>query len=55
MVRRHSPLAEVRDDLCAVMRIMADGTIPNRVYRDDPRYGWENYWLIEAISSLAIA
>jgi esterase/lipase superfamily enzyme len=48
-------IPEVRDDLCAVMRIMADGTIPNRVYRDDPRYGWENYWLIEAISSLAIA
>jgi esterase/lipase superfamily enzyme len=45
-------IPEVRNDLCAVMRAMADEAIPNRIYRDDPRYDWENYWLIETVTTL---
>ena len=26
---------------------MSDSAIPNRIYRDDPRYGWENYWRVD--------
>ena len=48
-------IPEIRDDICAVMRAMPDGAIPNRIYRDDPKYGWENYWLIEAITPVPIA
>jgi len=42
-------IPEVRDDIGAVMRMLADDVIPNRVYRDDPRYDWENYWRINAV------
>jgi esterase/lipase superfamily enzyme len=45
-------IPEVRNDLCAVMRAMADEAIANRIYRDDPRYDWENYWLIETVTTL---
>jgi hypothetical protein len=47
-------IPEVRDDICAVMRMVADNAIPNRVYRDDPRYGWENYWRINAIAATTV-
>jgi hypothetical protein len=29
---------------------MADSAIPNRIYRDDPHYGWENYWRIDTMT-----
>jgi esterase/lipase superfamily enzyme len=41
---------EVRDDICAVMRGMADSAVPNRIYRDDPRYNWDNYWRIDVMT-----
>jgi hypothetical protein len=34
------------------MRAMADEAIPNRVFRDDPHFNWENYWLIEMATTL---
>jgi esterase/lipase superfamily enzyme len=40
-------IPEMRNDICAVMRGMVDGAIPNRIYRDDPRYDWENYWRVD--------
>jgi esterase/lipase superfamily enzyme len=40
-------IPEMRNDICAVMRGLSDGAIPNRIYRDDPRYGWENYWRVD--------
>lgn len=43
-------IQEVRNDICAVMRGMGDDAIPNRVYRDDPKYGWENYYRINTIT-----
>ncbi|HEX3064763.1 MAG TPA: alpha/beta hydrolase [Dongiaceae bacterium] len=43
-------IQEVRNDICAVMRGMADSAIPNRIYRDDPHYGWENYWRIDTMT-----
>jgi esterase/lipase superfamily enzyme len=44
-------IPEVRDDICAVMRGMADSAVPNRIYRDDPRYHWENYWRIDTVNA----
>ncbi len=35
------------------MRGMADSQIPNRIYRDDRKYGWENYWRIDTITKPA--
>ncbi len=43
-------IQEVRNDICAVMRGMADNAIPNRIYRDDPHYNWENYWRIDTVT-----
>jgi esterase/lipase superfamily enzyme len=43
-------IQEVRNDICAVMRGMADSAIPNRIYRDDPHYNWENYWRIDTMT-----
>jgi len=43
-------IQEVRNDICAVMRGMADDAIPNRVYRDDPKFGWENYYRINTMT-----
>jgi len=43
-------IQEVRNDICAVMRGMADDAIPNRVYRDDPHFNWENYWRINTVT-----
>ena len=45
-------IQEVRNDICAVMRGMADSAVPNRIYRDDPKYGWENYWRIDTMTRL---
>ena len=45
-------IQEVRNDICAVMRGMADSEVPNRIYRDDPRYNWENYWRIDTVTKL---
>jgi esterase/lipase superfamily enzyme len=45
-------IQEVRNDICAVMRAMADSAVPNRIYRDDPKYGWENYWRIDTMTKL---
>jgi len=46
-------IQEVRNDICAVMRGMADDQIPNRTYRDDPKYDWENYWRIDTVTTLS--
>jgi len=46
-------IQEVRNDICAVMRGMADDQIPNRIYRDDPKYDWENYWRIDTVTTLS--
>ena len=46
-------IQEVRNDICAVMRGMDDDKIPNRRYRDDPHYGWENYWRIDTVTTLS--
>ncbi len=43
-------IQEVRNDICAVMRGMADSEIPNRIHRDDRKYGWENYWRIDTMT-----
>ena len=32
------------------MRGMADNAMPNRIYRDDPNYNWENYWRIDTVT-----
>jgi len=44
-------IPEVRDDIGAVMRKISDDQIPNRIYRDDPHYGWENYWRINGVTA----
>ena len=46
-------IQEVRNDICAVMRGTADDQIPNRVYRNDPKYDWENYWRINTVTTLS--
>jgi esterase/lipase superfamily enzyme len=46
-------IQEVRNDICAVMRGMADSQIPNRIYRDDKKYNWENYWRIDTMTKPA--
>jgi esterase/lipase superfamily enzyme len=46
-------IQEVRNDICAVMRAMADAQIPNRTYRDDPKFDWENYWRIDTVTTLS--
>jgi esterase/lipase superfamily enzyme len=46
-------IQEVRNDICAVMQGMADSQIPNRIYRDDPHYGWENYWRIDTVTTFS--
>ncbi len=40
-------IQEVRNDICAVMRKMADSAIPNRVYRNGRH---ENYWRINTMT-----
>jgi hypothetical protein len=48
-------IQEVRNDICAVMRGMADSAVPNRIYRDDPKYDWENYWRIDTVTKPNLA
>ena len=36
--------------LGAISTALADSAIPNRIYRDDPHYNWENYWRIDTMT-----